>query len=80
MELERPGEEKNKRWEAKMVAKSSGESVSSESSEEAEKKSTVERVRDLEAVGVESDEVRSERELKFLMMVEVVGEVGDGRL
>jgi len=63
-----------------MVAKSSGESVSSESSEEAEKKSTVERVRDLEAVGVESDEVRSERELKFLMMVEVVGEVGDGRL
>jgi len=41
-----------------MVAKSSGESVSSESSEE-EKKSTVERVRDLEAVGVESDEVRS---------------------
>ncbi len=79
MELERPGEEKNKRWEAKMVAKSSGESVSSESLEE-EKKSTVERVRDLEAVGVESDEVRSERELKFLMMVDVVGEVGDGRL
>lgn len=52
MELERPGEEKNKRWEAKMVAKSGVESVSSESSEE-EKKSAVERVRDLEAVGVE---------------------------
>ena len=42
MELERPGEEQNKRWEAKMVAKSGGESVSSESSEEEKKSAVVE--------------------------------------
>lgn len=42
MELERPGEEKNRRWEAHMVAKSgAGESVSSESISEEEKKSAV---------------------------------------
>lgn len=36
MELERPGEEKKKRWEAKTVAKSGGESVAASESEEEE--------------------------------------------
>lgn len=43
MELERPGEEKKKRWEAKTEAKSGGGGGSQESeSEEEEKKSSVE--------------------------------------
>lgn len=54
MEFERPGDEKKKRWEAKTVAKSGGDSESTESSE-VDKKSSVVRVSDLE---VES-EVRS---------------------
>lgn len=40
MELERPGEEKKKRWEAKTVAKSGGDSsASDEMSEALEKES-----------------------------------------
>lgn len=34
MEFERPGEEKKKRWEANMVVKSGGETVSDSVSEE----------------------------------------------
>lgn len=62
MELELPGVEKKNRWEAKMVAKSGGESVSttvsSESSEEEKKSELVlkEGVRDLE-VGSSDEEI-----------------------
>lgn len=64
MELELPGVEKKNRWEAKMVAKSGGESVSTKSSEssEEEKKSELvlkEGVRDLEAVGSSDEEIVS---------------------
>ena len=53
MELERPGEEKKKRWEANMVAKSGGDSAS-ESESEDRKLVSIEAVkRDLE---VEVDE------------------------
>lgn len=64
MEFELPGEEKKKRSEAKTVEISGIESESSESSDE-EKKSSVEQVRDLE-LELESDDLRSYRELKLL--------------
>lgn len=71
MELEWPGVEKKKRWEAKTVAKSGGGgewSVSSESSEEEEKNSVVEEVREVECWVC--DEVRLYKELKFFMMID----------
>lgn len=72
MELEWPGVEKKKRWEAKTVAKSGGGgewSVSSESSEEEEKNSVmVEEVREVECWV--SDEVRLYKELKFFMIID----------
>ena len=72
MELERPGEEKKKRWEAKMVAKSGGDSESTESSE-VDKKSSVVAVSGLEV----ETEVRSYMELKFLMKIDEVEETDD---
>lgn len=53
MELERPGEEKKKRWEANTVAKSGGDSASESESEDRKSASVEGVIRDLE---VEADE------------------------
>ena len=56
MELERPGEEKKKRWEANMVAKSGGDLASKSKSEDMKSVSVEGVKRDLE---LEAEEERS---------------------